>query len=95
MRKPDLVTTAMVVTAGGTIAAKVADKNSGDTGLEALLLPAVGVFVLGAFLYAIGEASPDVANAFAGLVLVTGILVNGEKLAAAFKGGTTIRKSNG
>ena len=73
---PLLIITVLVAV-GSNEAAKVV-KGKGFT-INAVL----GGFLLGAFLFVIEDANPKLGNAFAVLILVSSLLVNGQALFTA------------
>lgn len=69
-----LILTAVVVAVGSNEAAKVA------SGKGFAITPVLGGFLLGAFLFVVEDVNPKLGNAFAVLILVSSLLINGQAL---------------
>lgn len=66
--------------------AGLAEVDSVSSGGGFVMRPVIGSFILGVFLYAVGEASPKLSAAFAVLVVVNAVIEHGrvfDKLAGA------------
>jgi uncharacterized membrane protein YdcZ (DUF606 family) len=72
-----LIIISVLVAVGSNEAAKVAKGNG------FAITPVLGGFLLGAFLFVIEDVNPKLGNAFAVLVLVSSLLVNGQALFTA------------
>ena len=86
--KPDVITTSLLITAGSTVVAKAVSNKTGERALNQLVRPFAGIFVIGLALYGFNEVSPELANSFAILVMVSALLLNGDKIATAVHGAT-------
>lgn len=73
---PDTLTivTVLVAVTGGELRSFKANK-----GFD--MRPVVAGFLLGIFLYLLGEISPQLAKPFAVLIIITAVVVNGNGLA--------------
>lgn len=68
-----VIMTSVVITTGSTLVAE--QQTDGLT-----FKPIVGGWLLGLFLFVIATFDPDIAKAFAILIMVTAVLVNGSKV---------------